>query len=448
MSNSSDSTELLDALLAEAVQLHQRGQLEGARRLYAQVLAAAPEHVDALHFLGVLAHQIGLHDEAIELIGRAISRAPAHADAHLNLGNVFLRVGKLDAAAACYERVLALRPDSAAAHTNLGTVWRGRGDESAAIAAYQRAIACDPGHADAHFNLGNALQRSNQIDAAVDAYLQAISLKPFATRVHRVLGMILYAIGRPLEAATVYRNWLQLEPGNPTASHMLAACTGGTTPARASDAYVRETFDRFADSFESKLAELDYQAPQLILEAVSQLFAAPTAALQVLDAGCGTGLCGPLLRPWARGLAGVDLSLGMLEKARERGLYDELTHGELGAFLRARRNRYDLIASADTLVYIGALDAVAAAAAAALRPGGAFVFTVETFADDTSPDRVILGPHGRYTHGRAHVHEALSNAGMTLEILEPVVLRTELNQPVPGLLVAGRAAGTGPRISR
>ena len=28
--------------------------------------------------------------------------------------------------------------------------------------------------------------------------------------------------------------------------------------------------------------------------------------LDVLDAGCGTGLCGPLLAPYARRLVGVD----------------------------------------------------------------------------------------------------------------------------------------------
>ena len=38
--------------------------------------------------------------------------------------------------------------------------------------------------------------------------------------------------------------------------------------------------------------------------------------LDVLDLGCGTGLCGPLLRPYARALAGVDLSPQMLERMR------------------------------------------------------------------------------------------------------------------------------------
>ena len=38
----------------------------------------------------------------------------------------------------------------------------------------------------------------------------------------------------------------------------------------------------------------------------------------MLDAGCGTGLCGPLIAPHARRLVGVDLSGQMLAHARER----------------------------------------------------------------------------------------------------------------------------------
>ena len=50
----------------------------------------------------------------------------------------------------------------------------------------------------------------------------------------------------------------------------------------------------------------------------------PSKQLDVLDAGCGTGLCGPLLAPYARRLIGVDLSEGMLALAKEKHVYDAL----------------------------------------------------------------------------------------------------------------------------
>ena len=105
---------------------------------------------------------------------------------------------------------------------------------------------------------------------------------------------------------------------------MLAACSGRDVPPRASDAFIETTFDSFAASFDSKLARLSYRAPALVAEMLKRSGIAPTKSLDVLDAGCGTGLCGALIAPYARRLIGVDLSGRMLAQARQRNVYDEL----------------------------------------------------------------------------------------------------------------------------
>jgi predicted TPR repeat methyltransferase len=157
----------------------------------------------------------------------------------------------------------------------------------------------------------------------------------------------------------------------------------------------------------------------------------------VLDAGCGTGLCGPLLRPYARQLSGVDLSSGMLRKAQARQVYDHLIMGELTAYLEGLAERYDLIVSADTLVYFGDLRPVIAAAARALRPGGLLVFTVERAgAGDRASDGFSLRYHGRYCHAEEYVRRTLIEAGLTLRELEFASLRTELGRPVQGMAVS------------
>ena len=106
----------------------------------------------------------------------------------------------------------------------------------------------------------------------------------------------------------------------------------------------------------------------------------------MLDAGCGTGLCGPLLVPYARRLIGVDLSEGMLALAKEKHVYDALIKGELTDHMRAQPAAFDVIVSADTLVYFGDLESVVGAAAGALRPNGLFIFTLEH----------AVGARGRY----------------------------------------------------
>ncbi len=142
---------------------------------------------------------------------------------------------------------------------------------------------------------------------------------------------------------------------------------------------------------------------------------------------------GPLLRRFARTLTGVDLSSGMLAKAHERGVYDELAVEELVSFMRARPETYDLIVSADTLVYFGDLDSVISAAPVSLRAGGWFVFTLETLSRDT--DDFVLNPHGRYSHRCEYVASTLKQNDQTISHLEPVVLRLENKQPVSGFLV-------------
>jgi predicted TPR repeat methyltransferase len=116
-----------------------------------------------------------------------------------------------------------------------------------------------------------------------------------------------------------------------------------------------------AGSFESKLAKLEYRAPALVGAMLDDAGIEASQDLDVLDMGCGTGLCGPLIRKYARRLVGIDLSGGMLNHAKEKQLYDELMQIELTEYLRGQSEAFDIIVSADTLVYFGALEGVFAA---------------------------------------------------------------------------------------
>jgi len=237
-----------------------------------------------------------------------------------------------------------------------------------------------------------------------------------------------------------YRDWLDREPDNPVPRHMLAACGGEAAPPRADDAYVRDVFDRFAESFDEQLLKnLDYRAPQILVDALDGVLGVPAHALDVLDAGCGTGLCGPLIRPHARRLDGVDLSGGMLEKARLRGGYDELVVAELTAYLQSRPEAWDIVLSADTLVYFGDLAEVLAAAHAALRAGGWMAFTLEAL--DDAAGRSELSSSGRYRHARSYVEQTLGAAGFVEVRMAASALRKEVGKPVAGWVVLARKGG-------
>ncbi|WP_051378131.1 tetratricopeptide repeat protein [Derxia gummosa] len=440
----------LDEALAFATRLHRVGELDAAETLYRRILDTVPEHADALNFLGIARHQRGHTAEAVDLMQRSLARNPRAPGVWNNLGNILVDIGRFDEAGEAYEQVLHWAPDNAELFNNLGVLRRAQQRLGEAEAAYRQAIVLKGDYAEAHNNLGNLLAGIGRLDEAVREYCEAITLIPSNPSARKMLGFAYYTLGRYEEAAGIYRAWLEQEPDSAAARHHLAACTGQDVPERAADAYVEATFDGFADSFDVKLEMLTYRAPQLVAERVAALAGTPAKALRVLDAGCGTGLCGPLLAPWARGLVGVDLSMGMLRKAEARGVYDELVKAELTAFLEAAEPAaWDLVVSADTLCYFGVLDAVFVAGRRALAPAGWLVFTVEAEpeADEGAAEAGgaagaqadaghVLKPHGRYAHRRGYVERALAAAGFGVASFDAVMLRSEGGRPVQGWLAA------------
>jgi predicted TPR repeat methyltransferase len=423
------------AAQATAIKQHRSGQLDDAETLYRRILQAQPNHPDALHFLGMLRHQRGDSADAVRLIEQSIAHQPDYADAHNSLGNVLNSLGQTAEAIAAYRRALACRADFAEAFNNLGVALRAQGELAEAIQVLQRGIALKPDYADAYFSLGRALSANDQADTAIEAIQEGLRRNPRKLGGYRQLGRLFYILNRVNDAASCYRQWAEQNPDEPEAVYMLAAVTGENVPERAADRYIQNLFDGFADSFDKNLQGLDYQAPNLLAAVIATEWPTPHAVLQVLDAGCGTGWCGPLLRPYAQRLVGVDLSPGMLNKARAREVYDELTVAELTAFMRARRDEFDLIMSADTLIYFGDLGVALAAAVGALRPGGRLTFSVERLDDEGSEARFHLNPHGRYSHTETYLRRELAAAGLTLRSLTIATLRFEMKQPVMGYVV-------------
>jgi predicted TPR repeat methyltransferase len=426
----------VDEALGIAVYCQQHDQLPQAEMLYRAIMEAAPDRADAIHFAGVLAHQQGRGPDAVALVRRSLELSPQNADWHSNLGIVLQGAGDLDAAVAAYERAVAIDPRHANAHNNRGVLLKAKGEHAAAEAAYRQAIEADPGHVDAYQNLAMLFSITKRVPEAVRYYCKALTLKPGYGDARRLLALAYCVLDQRDKAITLCEEWVAQEPDDPVARHTLAACSGRDVPTRASDAYIVKAFDKFAETFEAKLAQLEYRAPALVAAAVDAAGLVPARGLDVLDAGCGTGLCGPLLASYARRMVGVDLSSKMLEHAREKRVYDELVTGELTSYLERQSAAFDLIVSADTLVYFGALEDVVKAAAGALRPGGLFVFTLEAASWDTVTVPHNIQTHGRYNHREDYVRRVLIDAGLHPEIGH-AELRLESGTPVAGLVVQG-----------
>lgn len=391
-----------------------------------------------LHFnLGVALMQSGEREAAIASYRRAIELHPPYAQAWFSLGNAYRDAKRTDEAEEAYRRAVALEPGYADAHANLAGLLAAKDDYTGAVQSCMAALSAMPGHIHALRNLSLCLYKLGRYSEGAEITFMALAAASDDTMLHYHMGEMLYGLVRTgdIEKARTYaRRWRSGSNGHSVAEHMAAAILGEGTPDRAGDSYVRETFDRFAGDFEQTLAGLGYRVPEMLCNAAKEALDGRTN-LTILDAGCGTGLCAPFLKPVAKKLIGVDLSGGMLAKARERGLYDSLHEEELGTYLASDTNRYDMTIAADVFCYFGALAPSFSAIAAKTGLQGVFGFTVEAIQGDAPAEGYRLGATGRYQHDRSYVQQALQQAGWQILRFEDTHGREEMGQPVPCFMV-------------
>ncbi len=402
-----------DEVLHTAMAAHKAERFDEAEAAYIRVLKENPNHAKALYYLGLLQFHRGDTSAAITLVQRCLNFARTSGPGWNTLGGLYIAAGRKVEARDAYRRATVVAPAMGEAWYNYGICLRDEGDVEGALSALRTSLARQPGYSQSY----------------------------------EALATVLYQVGRTQEAAEVYREWAVHEPHSAKARHMVAAVFQRDVPARAADDYVRELFDGAARSFDSNLGKLNYRAPELVVASLVQeaqvahgaATRADAAAVlgSVLDAGCGTGLCGPLLRSHCARLVGVDLSSQMIERARARQCYDELVVAELCAFMRSRPGLFNAIVSADTLVYFGALEEPLGAARDALQPQGLLVFTLEALPATVSHD-YRLEAHGRYSHDEQYVRKSLAASGFAVTGLAAATLREESGEPVTGAVVTAR----------
>lgn len=417
--------------LQAAVGAHQAGRLDEASAGYAAVLEAMPEQPDALHFSGLLAFQRGDAGEGIARIRRSLAAFPANAAAHNNLGNILRKEGRREEALESYSAALGIDKSHVDTWNNVGVLLRGVRRLDEAEEALQQAVKLNPGHAEAWHNLGLTRLLMGKLEDAAEALEHCLDLgvKSWSDPVWHA--RVLCALGRKERALRHLDDFLVSHPDHAVARHQRAALLGEEVD-RASDGYVRDHFDSFAASFDDVLENLQYRAPEIVAGRVAELMAGRPKVGDCVDLGCGTGLCGPLIRQHVVTLVGVDLSPGMLRLAHERGGYDHLVEAELVTFLNeAPRDAFGLAVCVDTLCYFGKLEEMFAELRGALAPGGVMVATVERLADDEGPGYRI-DESGRYAHRADYIAAAATGAGLELVDIRDEVLRRELGRDVAG----------------
>ena len=204
--------ESVRTIFANALGLHQKGQLPQAKVGYEQVLEIQPRHFDALHLLGVIAKQTNNPELAIDLMGKAIEINPDVASAYYNRGLALRELKQFDAAIGSYDKAIALKPDYPDAYYSRGNALQEAKQFDAAVTSYDRAIALKPDYVEAYANRGTALQALTQLAAAIASYDKAIALKPDYAGAYSNRGVALKELKQLDAAIASYDKAIALKP--------------------------------------------------------------------------------------------------------------------------------------------------------------------------------------------------------------------------------------------
>ena len=429
--------------LDAALQAFEAGDCERATTQLRGALEVDPKDPNAHQLLSVVLFQLGREVEAITHLEESLAIAPANGDAWLNLGNMVASRDRSKAEQA-FRTALEFAPNLVPARGCLASMYVDDGRYAEAAIELRALLAFAPDDGSALRLLAKSLRETRDFAGAVDVALHAFRTTPderLRAAISRTYFLWFDSVDtNPAAARPVLEAWLGFDPADPVAKHMHAALTGADAPARASDAFVQQHFDEFAPTFDEVLGRLEYRAPEQVAEQIARIFPKPSASLAIVDLGCGTGRCGPLVRAWAAHLVGVDLSEKMLERAERLGVYDVLVQRELTGYLDDKEAAFDLAFAADTFIYFGPLEEVFAATFRALVPGGVFVAGFELLGGGDE-DAFRLHTGGRFAHREDYVRSRLREAGF--EVLDVVAKTLRLNylEPVCGIIASARKPG-------
>lgn len=432
------------ATLFEAAIAHFRaGRLPDAESACREVLKLAPMHGEALHLYGILAVQSDNFSEAIESLQKALLIKPKNVEILSNLGIALRRQRRPTEAIDCLEHALSIKPGLPEALYNLGLVFHEQGKHDQANAQFHEVLRVRPDYPVLLFNLAIRLQEQGKLDDAIDRYTDALRLRPDFLEARYHVGVLFAMRNRFEDAHDHLARYLAGDPGDRMGARMVLARIGlGPLPAGASNTHVNRMYELRADTYDKWNT---YYGNETVARTLTKLLP-DSDTFDILDAGCGTGLSGVLVREVARQLDGVDLSSAMLNKAKQKGVYTNLHQNDFVAFMVDHPASYDVVISAGALIHFGDLTSTFEAAATTLRNEGLFVFTLFLNEEAREGHEVIVAPLGGYCeggcylHGRGYVGRVAHDTGFSVVSIETNLHERSKGNEKPGLVVALRRA--------
>ncbi|MBI2769658.1 MAG: methyltransferase domain-containing protein [Burkholderiales bacterium] len=436
-------TQLVPLLVHAAGMLVEAGPAPASLRALMAALRHAPQDAGVLQSIANHYAREQRWAQAEEWVRRTLLATPGEVHVMCQLAAVLDQQKRPAQARAVLEEALAAHPGHAmvlhetGVHLGLQKQWAQAGQR------IRRALLAQPGFAKAHASLAACLKEQGLFAQAVDEAERALHLSPGMEEAQIVFCEALYAFSRadPSAARVIALRASEAFSGDAVLLRGIAGILGDRAGEGGEAGFTKLLFNRFAPDFDATVQGLGYDMPLRIATLLGLSAMGESRSLDVLDAGCGTGLCGEYLRPVARVLTGVDLSARMIALARAKGLHDFLHEQDLAAFMLERAQAFDLVVAADVLPYVGEVAQTLRAAANALRAGGRLAFSAERMQDQDAQATFALRPSGRYQHARDYLVRCCEAAGLAVMGVETCAFRQEYGKPVWAWVVLAAKPG-------
>ena len=190
---------------------------------FRKALAVKPDYPAVYNDLGLCYLTMGRTGEAVECFKKAIALRPDQPMPHVGLGRCYAAYGHLDQAIVAYEKAVTLQPDYADGLNNLGTAYQEAGRLNDAERAFNSALTLYPDFAEARNNLGLLYLGTGRRDMAEAEFRAAARSKPHLHQTYGNLGLVLLLKGDREGAASMFNKVLELNPGDPEATRLLAS---------------------------------------------------------------------------------------------------------------------------------------------------------------------------------------------------------------------------------
>ncbi|AHC38878.1 methyltransferase domain-containing protein [Ehrlichia muris] len=193
-------------------------------------------------------------------------------------------------------------------------------------------------------------------------------LKPKLSIVYYNLGRCYFVLQNLNKAQQNFIRAIELDNNYADALYYLNKITNPANIVYVPENIIKQYFDYTSEHFvEHWLIAKQYKAHEYVKSLIINFFGDESSHLNILDLGCGTGICGQFLKMKSIGnhITGIDLSNKMINIARGcfvngKQAYNELININIFDFLKKNQDKkkYDVIILTEVLQYTGSLNPI------------------------------------------------------------------------------------------